>query len=195
MGGNTTFVNRLDHFFSKGYYAPGNEPSFQAPISYHYADHPSHSIDRVREVVFNNFDITPAGLPGNDDQAAMASLVVFHLLGLYPVPSTSQLLVLSPFTPKYTIHNDLLNVSTTVTAAGWDPNSIKKKIAEGVAAYVSSVTINGEVAPSRCHIDFYDTFRIGANVTIQLVDDGQSVDDCAGSVPESLSTGGWTTVR
>lgn len=26
----------------------------------------------------------PAGLPGNDDQAAMASLLSFHLLGFYP---------------------------------------------------------------------------------------------------------------
>lgn len=26
----------------------------------------------------------PAGIPGNDDQAAMASLLSFHLLGLYP---------------------------------------------------------------------------------------------------------------
>jgi hypothetical protein len=52
--------------------------------------------------VFTNFDISalgypqskepdseqpslaPAGLPGNDDQAAMASLLSFHLLGLYP---------------------------------------------------------------------------------------------------------------
>lgn len=195
MGGNNTFLNRLDHFFSKGYFQAGNEPSFQTPIGYHYADRPSHSIDRVREVIFNNFDTSPAGLPGNDDQAAMASLVVFHLLGLYPVPSTSQFLVLSPFTPKYTIHNDLLGVSTTVTAAGWDSRSIKKKIAEGVSAYVSSVTINGQPAASRCHFDFYDTFRIGANVTIQLVPDGESVDDCAGPVPESLSTGGWATVR
>lgn len=26
----------------------------------------------------------PAGLPGNDDQAAMATFLAFHLLGLYP---------------------------------------------------------------------------------------------------------------
>ncbi|KAG6830071.1 hypothetical protein H0H92_002361 [Tricholoma furcatifolium] len=28
--------------------------------------------------------VAPAGIPGNDDQAAMASLLSFHLLGLYP---------------------------------------------------------------------------------------------------------------
>ncbi|KAL1738371.1 family 92 glycosyl hydrolase, partial [Schizophyllum fasciatum] len=86
-----------------------------------YADRPTKSVDRVREVVFENFGITAAGLPGNDDQAAMSSLLIFHLLGLYPVPSTTELLILSPFTPKYTVHNAYLNVSTTVTTVGFDP--------------------------------------------------------------------------
>ncbi|KAL4242672.1 Peptide-N(4)-(N-acetyl-beta-glucosaminyl)asparagine amidase [Abortiporus biennis] len=195
MGGNATFVKRLDHFFNAGYYLAGNEPSFQTPIGYHYANKPSHSVDRVRQVVFENFDITPAGLPGNDDQAAMATLLVFHLLGLYPVPSTSQFLVLSPFIPKYTIHNSFLNTSTTITAKNYDHKSIGKNIPEGVAAYVSNVTINGQPAASRCHFDFYDTFRVGADIVIELVADSGNVDECAGSLPESLSTGGWATLR
>lgn len=29
-------------------------------------------------------NIAPAGLPGNDDQAAMATWLIWHLLGLYP---------------------------------------------------------------------------------------------------------------
>ena len=28
--------------------------------------------------------VAPAGIPGNDDQAAMATLLTWHLLGLYP---------------------------------------------------------------------------------------------------------------
>ncbi|THH33315.1 hypothetical protein EUX98_g870 [Antrodiella citrinella] len=195
MGGNNTFVKRLDHFFNAGYYLAGNEPSFQTPIGYHYANHPSHSVDRVRQIVFENFDITPAGLPGNDDQAAMATLLVFHLLGLYPVPSTTQFLVLSPFMPKYTIHNSFLNSSTTVTAKNFDQRSVQKTIPEGVAAYVKQVTINGQQTESRCHFDFYDTFRLGGDIEIELVPDGESVDNCAGSLPESLSTGGWSTIR
>lgn len=131
MGGNDTFVNRLEHFFNAGYYLAGNEPSFQTPIGYHYANHPAMSVDRVREVVFDNFDITAGGLPGNDDQAAMASLLSFHLLGLYPVPSTTQLLILSPFTPKYTIHNSFLNTSTTVTVKNFSSKSVQKVIPAG----------------------------------------------------------------
>lgn len=32
--------------------------TFQTPIGYHYANHPAKSVDRVREVVFTNFDIS-----------------------------------------------------------------------------------------------------------------------------------------
>ncbi|KAL5524031.1 hypothetical protein ACEPAG_8204 [Sanghuangporus baumii] len=32
MGGNDTFVERLDHFFDVGYYLVGNEPSFKTPV-------------------------------------------------------------------------------------------------------------------------------------------------------------------
>lgn len=195
MGGNATFIKRLDHFFDAGYYLAGNEPSFQTPIGYHYANHPAKSVDRVREVVFANFDITPAGLPGNDDQAAMASLLSFHLLGLYPVPSTTQLLILSPFTPKYTIHNSFLNISTTVTTVNFDPRSVQKTIPAGTAAYVKNVTINGAPSTSRCHVDFYDAFRLGGEVVITLTANKTEADDCLGALPESISTGGFSKAR
>lgn len=195
MGGNETFVKRLDHFFDAGYYLAGNEPSFQTPIGYHYVNHPAKSVDRVREVVFTNFDITPAGLPGNDDQAAMASLLSFHLLGIYPVPSSTQFLVLSPFVPKYTIHNSFLGVSTTVSVVNYDPKSIQKTIPLGTAAYVQNVTINGQPSASRCHFDFYDTFRLGGEIVITLTANKTEADDCLGLVPESISTGGFASSR
>jgi len=195
MGGNNTFVKRLDHFFDGGYYLAGNEPSFQTPIGYHYADQPTRSVDRVREVVFQNFDITPAGLPGNDDQAAMASLLSFHLLGLYPVPSSTELLILSPFTPKYTIHNSFLNTSTTVRVVNFDSRSVNETIPAGVAAYVQNVTVNGKPTESRCHFDFYDTFRLGGEVVITLTADKKAANDCSGSLPASISTGGFAQAR
>ncbi|KAF9264108.1 glycoside hydrolase family 92 protein [Marasmius fiardii PR-910] len=195
MGGNDTFVKRLDHFFDAGYYLAGNEPSFQTPIGYHYANQPARSVDRVREVVFDNFDITPRGLPGNDDQAAMGSLLAFHLLGIYPVPSTSRLLILSPFTPKYTIHNSFLNSSTTVTVKGFDPKSVQRTIPEGTAAYVQNVTVNGKPVESRCHFDFYDVFRLGGDVVIEVTANKDVANSCAGSLPESLSTGGFAKIR
>ncbi|THU96772.1 glycoside hydrolase family 92 protein [Dendrothele bispora CBS 962.96] len=198
MGGNDTFVKRLDHFFDAGYYLAGNEPSFQTPIGYHYANQPAKSVDRVREVVFTNFDITPAGLPGNDDQAAMATLLIFHLLGIYPVPSTSQFLILSPFTPRYTIHNSFMNTSTTVTVVNFDPKSVQQNIPRGAAAYVKTVTLNGEQMSGRCHFDFYDVFRLGGEVTIEVTADKNSVNNCGsgeGAIPESVSLGGFASLR
>ncbi|KZV68558.1 glycoside hydrolase family 92 protein [Peniophora sp. CONT] len=195
MGGNDTFVDRLNHFFDAGYYLAGNEPSFQTPIGYHYANRPADSVSRVREVVFDNFAADVAGLPGNDDQAAMASLLAFHLLGLYPVPGTSELIVLSPFTPKYTVHNSYLNVSTTVTVTNFDPKSVAVKIPAGAAAYVQSVKVNNETLSTVCSFDFYDTFRIGADIEIVLTDDKDAANDCGSAVPQSLSTGGFATLR
>lgn len=114
---------------------------------------------------------------------------------LLAVPSTSQLLILSPMTPKYTIHNTYLNVSTTVTTKGFDSRSVQAKIPKGAAAYVKSVTVNGVVQPSRCHFDFYDVFRVGGEVEIEVTSDKNSVDDCGASIPESLSTGGFAVAR
>ncbi|KAH8994062.1 glycoside hydrolase family 92 protein, partial [Lactarius akahatsu] len=200
MGGNSTFIKRLDHFFNAGYYLAGNEPSFQArsprtPISYHYANTPASSVDAVRKAVFTNFDITPAGLPGNDDQAAMATLLTWHLLGLYPVPGTSELLVLSPMVPKYTVHNPYLNVSTTVTVDGFDAGSVRATVPLGAAAYVQSVRINNVTQASPCHFDFYDTFRAGADIVITVTADRAAADSCGASVPQSISTGGFATTR
>ena len=156
----------------------------------------------------------PAGLPGNDDQAAMATVLVWHLLGLYPgaslpylpfplalmyvcatVPGTSEILVISPFLPTYTIHNRYLGVNTTVTVKGFDPASVQQYIPAGAAAYVQNVTINGVPAPSRCHFDFYDAFRVGGEIVIEVTADKDAVNDCGDSLPDSLSTGGFNTVR
>ncbi|KAF8502129.1 glycoside hydrolase family 92 protein [Russula emetica] len=205
MGGNATFIKRLDHFFDAGYYLPGNEPSFQTPIGYHYANAPANSVDAVRKAVFTNFDITPAGLPGNDDQAAMATWLIWHLLGLYPVPGTSELLIVSPMIPKYTVHNRYLNTSTTVTVEGFDARSVQETIPRGVAAYVQSVRVNTPnsnsnvtimmLNASRCHFDFYDTFRVGADIVITVTADRNAANNCGASIPQSISTGGFAMVR
>ena len=125
----------------------------------------------------------------------MATLLAFHILGLYPVPSTSQYLVLSPMTPQYTIHNAYLNTSTTVTVKGFDPASVQQTIPAGAAAYVANVTVNGVVSPNRCHFDFYDVFRVGGEVVIEVTADRDAANDCGAGLPESVSTGGFASTR
>ena len=143
----------------------------------------------------------------------MASLLIWHILGLYPgllfylfhdqltdsydlaVPGTSELIVLSPMLPKYTIHNPYLNVSTTVTVDGFDARSVRATVPHGVAAYVQSVRVNNVTQASPCHFDFYDTFRVGADVVITVTADRAAADSCGASVPQSISTGGFATTR
>ena len=110
------------------------------------------------------------------------------------VPSTTQYLVISPFIPKYTIHNSYLNVSTTVTTVNYDPKSVQTTIPLGVPAYVQSVTINGQNS-TRCHFDFYDVFRVGGEVIITLTANRTVADNCQGSLPGSVSTGGFASAR
>jgi hypothetical protein len=96
-------------------------------------------------------------------------------------------------TPNYTVHNSYLNVSTTVITKGFDPRSVQQTIPSGVAAYVKNVTVNGVPSNSSCHFDFYDVFRAGGEVVIEVTSDKSQT--CVGSIPESLSTGGFATAR
>jgi hypothetical protein len=106
--------------------------------------------------------------------------------------------------PKYTIHNRYLNTSTTVTVEGFDARSVRETVPHGAAAYVQSVRVstpsNGNVTvavenASRCHFDFYDTFRVGADIVITVTADRNAANSCGASVPQSISTGGFAMVR
>ncbi len=58
------------------------------------------------------------------------------------VPGTSELLIVSPMIPKYTIHNRYLNTSTTVTVEGFDVRSLQETMPRGAAVYVQSVSVS-----------------------------------------------------
>ena len=103
--------------------------------------------------------------------------------------------------PKYTVHNRYLNTSTTVTVEGFDARSLQETIPRGAAAYVQSVrvsTSNSNVTmqnASRCYFDFYDTFRVGADIVITVTADRNTANSCGASVPQSISTGGFAIAR
>lgn len=86
-----------------------------------------------------------------------------------------------------------MNSSTTVTVKNFDPKSVQNPIPAGVAAYVKNVTINGVPSASPCHFDFYDTFRLGGDIVIEVTADKNNT--CNGLIPESLSTGGFASAR
>jgi hypothetical protein len=91
------------------------------------------------------------------------------------------------------------SITTNFTFLNFSPEPVNTPIPAGAAAYVKSVTINGKPNPerSRCLFDFYDVFKSGGEVVIELTADRDSIETegCAGPVPDSLSTGGWAEVR
>ncbi|KXN82944.1 hypothetical protein AN958_02027 [Leucoagaricus sp. SymC.cos] len=190
MGGKDIFIQRVDHYFSKGYFQAGNEPSFAVPWAYHYANRPDLT---ARRFVAN---MSWLRIPGNDDSGAMAALLSFHLLGLYPVPSTTQLLIGSPFLSSYTLTTSVTpaqTFSTTVRVANFDPQTLVQSPSNGTNLYVQSVAVDGVVSKSRCWIDFWVLLK-SKEVVIEVGQD-PGVDVGCGSeaeaVPFSLESGGF----
>jgi hypothetical protein len=58
----------------------------------------------------------------------------------------------------------------------------------------SSVQVNNVTQASHCHFDFYDTFRVGADIVITLTAD-TGRENCGASVLQSPSTGGFVMTR
>ncbi|KAL1718177.1 glycoside hydrolase family 92 protein [Schizophyllum commune] len=188
MGGAEGFVTRLDRYFDGGYFLPGNEPSFETPWLYHYANRPDLSARRVRKVVYENFGTGVEGV----DSGAMAALLTFHLLGLYPVPATKQLLLGSPFLSSYTINNDLLGTSTTVSVTNFDSSTLKASPDDGSNLYVQSVSVNGQARDTICYIPFDDIVG-GGNIEI-VVGSTPPESGCGSAtnaLPDSLEDGGF----
>ncbi len=103
-GGKDAFIKRLDTFFANNHYNVANEPSFMTPYLYHWVGRPDLSVKRINQIVNDNYDDTPNGLPGNDDSGAMSSWLVFNMMGIYPVAGQNLYIVGSPMIPEYTIH-------------------------------------------------------------------------------------------
>ena len=103
-GGKEAFIKRLDTFFANKHYNVANEPSFLTPYLYHWAGRPDLSVARIHQILHDNYDDTPDGLPGNDDSGAMSSWLVFNMMGIYPVAGQNLYIVGSPTIPSYTIH-------------------------------------------------------------------------------------------
>ena len=103
-GGKDAFIKRLDTFFANKHYNVANEPSFLTPYLYHWVGRPDLSVERINQIISDNYDDTPNGLPGNDDSGAMSSWLVFNMMGIYPVAGQNLYLVGSPMIPSYIVH-------------------------------------------------------------------------------------------
>ena len=103
-GGSEAFERRLDTFFEHKYYNVANEPSFLTPCLYHWIGRPDKTSDRVRQIIRNNYNDSPTGIPGNDDSGAMSSWLAFHMLGLYPNAGHDYYLVHTPLVKESSLN-------------------------------------------------------------------------------------------
>ena len=123
----------------------------------------------------------------------MGSYVAFYLAGLYPVPSTRQYLLSSPYFPSISFFNPVFNTTATIKVANFAGNPAN---GTGGTVFVQNVTIDGVLAKSNCFLE-WDVFEKGSTVELTLTDDitvgcgGNGVD----TLPPSLSTGGFSTLR
>nr|WP_294924987.1 GH92 family glycosyl hydrolase [uncultured Flavobacterium sp.] len=132
-GGNLAFKNRLDTFFDAKLYDVSNEPSFLAPTMYHWIGKPHLSSDRIRLIIKENFNASPAGLPGNDDSGAMSSWLAFHMMGLYP--NAGQ--------PYYLLNTPLIKETVLQLEEGKSFKITAKKMSDK-NRYIKSALLNGE---------------------------------------------------
>ena len=130
-GGEETFRKRLDMFFDRKRYNVGNEPSFLTPCLYHWIGRPDLTSDRVRQIIIDNYNDKPDGLPGNDDSGAMSSWLAFHMMGLYPNAGQSYYLLHAPLIPEWT-----LQLSNGKTIRG---------VIKGKGTHFEKVTLNGKL--------------------------------------------------
>ena len=130
-GGAETFRKRLDLFFDRKRYNVGNEPSFLTPCLYHWIGRPDLTSDRVRQIITENYNDTPDGLPGNDDSGSMSSWLAFHMLGLYPNAGQSYYLLHAPLLPAWTLQ--------------LDKGKTLRGTLKGKGTHFEKVTFNGKV--------------------------------------------------
>ncbi|MDF1864768.1 MAG: GH92 family glycosyl hydrolase [Saprospiraceae bacterium] len=151
-GGNEPFVNKMDSLFTVsseirgenasndisgliGQYAHGNEPSHHIAYLYNYADTPSKTQEKVREIMATQYNTTPTGLCGNEDCGQMSAWYVFSAMGIYPVnPASGVYDFGSPLFEEVKLK--VGNGKTFVIKA----NDVSKN-----NKYIKSVKLNGEV--------------------------------------------------
>lgn len=126
----------------------------------------------------------------------MASLLAFHIMGLYPVAASKQLLISSPFLSSFTIHNNFFNTATTFTVKNFDNATLVAAPPAGSRIYVKSITINGKAGPSLCWINFDDVVG-GGEIVIEMYGDATAAASTGcgrapNTLPDSLETGGFS---
>jgi len=98
MGGTGKLKGKLDEYFNGGHNDHTNEPSHHAPYMYAAIGYPYATQNLTRQIAWENYNATSAGLSGNEDLGQMSAWYVFSALGFYPLnPAGDEYIVGAPF--------------------------------------------------------------------------------------------------
>ncbi len=105
MGGEESFIQKLDALFDTDQYWHGNEPGHQTAYLYAYAGAPWKIQQRIKKIIDEEYGIGPGGLSGNEDAGQMSAWLVFSMTGFYPVcPGTPYYIIGTPSFPSTTLN-------------------------------------------------------------------------------------------
>jgi predicted alpha-1,2-mannosidase len=140
-GGKDGLLARLDEHFDGGHNLHSNEPSHHVPYLYSQLGSPARAAKQVRQLAWDNYNATAAGLSGNEDLGQMSAWYVFSALGFYPVdPASDEYIVGSPFFDEVTIR-------LPAGPPGMHGERTVKICAQGASEgriYVAGLTIDGK---------------------------------------------------
>ncbi|MDE5554530.1 MAG: glycoside hydrolase family 92 protein, partial [Muribaculaceae bacterium] len=172
MGGKERFLQKLDSMmtfnptedsslpiFSTGMigqYVQGNEPSHHVIYLFNNAGRPDLTQKYISEVVNELYDVTPAGLCGNEDCGQTSAWFVFSAMGFYPVNPVSGVYELG--TPLFKSMELRLDNGKTFKVTA--PNLSKENI------YVKSATLDG--VPYEKTFITHDMIMNGSHLELEM---------------------------
>ncbi len=158
MGGDDKVVPRLDKFFSKlicwgePCFNMANEPDFVTPYAYAFAGMPWKTQDVVTRIEKETFNVTPDGIPGNDDLGATSGVYVWNALGFYPaVPGVGGVVLGTPMFNKATLR--LAGGRTLVVTRQGSGIYVQKVSLDG-ASYANLWLALSKLRPGTTTLDF-----------------------------------------
>ena len=156
MGGNDKLLLKLDSLFtitSKmnggnvsndisgmiGQYAHGNEPSHHIAYMFTALGQPWKTAEKVREIMAQMYNTTPAGLSGNEDCGQMSAWYVWSALGMYPMnPANGEYVLGSPLIDDATIYLPNKKIFNLTVIDNSSKNKYIQKITWNEAEYNQS---------------------------------------------------------
>jgi len=200
MGGNDTFVKRLDTMFLPGLSAgggtantagtaifnPGNEPSFLTPFLYNYVPGSQwRSVNQSRSTIDRFYSDKTNGIPGNSDAGAMQSWMIWNFMGLYPVTGQPIYLLHAPHFKAASIR--LLTPLANDTSAKQATLEIRAPNYSATNFWPQGIKLNGN--PLNRTFVYHSEIEQGATIEWDL-GSAPSQWDANFKPPPSLSTGG-----